>query len=99
MKLQIVGKLSQVGEVQIKENYKFQEIQVSVIEYDRESGDPLPAEIYPALIFNKNIDKLSAKDFAGKMVHTTCWTRSIAKEHDGRTFYNLVLNCSDIKEV
>lgn len=99
MKLAIVGKLSLVGEIQQKENYKFQEIQISVIEFDKASGDPLPPEIYPALIFNKKIDEIKASKHIGKMVNATCWTRSMAKEHNGTTFYNLALNCSDIKEV
>lgn len=98
MRILIIGKLSKVGDVQVKSNYKFQEVQISVTEYDPMTGEAQPPEVYPALIFNDKIDKLKADIFAGKKVQATCWTRSIEKEHNGKTFYNIALNCSDIKE-
>lgn len=99
MKLNIVGKLTQVFEVVNKETYSYQVIQITQTGYNQQTGEPLEPEVYEATIFNKKIKEINALQFAGKKVLATCWTRSTAKEHNGQTFYNINLNCSDIKEV
>ena len=98
MKVNVIGKLTFVSEVQVKETYKFQEIQITQSSYDSTTGEPKEPEIYQATIFNKKVDELKAHVFEGFQVVATCWTRSVAKEHNNKKFYNIALNCSAIKE-
>lgn len=99
MKLQVIGVLKEVTPVETKESYKFQHIRISQIGYNQETGEALPEEVYEATIFNKKVEELNVDSYIGKRVLATCWTRSLPREHAGKTFYNLALNCSDIKEV
>lgn len=99
MKLPIVGVVKHVSPVQDKESYRFQLIHFSIIEFDRETGEAKNEEVYEATIFNKNIESLSAEEYVGKRVQATCWTKSLPRESASGTFYNIVLNCSAIKEV
>lgn len=98
MKMNVIGRLTKVSEVEVKETYKFQNIQITQSGYDQNTGEPKQPEIYEATIFNKKVDEIKAADFLNKQVVATCWTRSIPKEYNGSTFYNIALNCSAIKE-
>ena len=98
MKLNIAGKLTNVSEVIVKDSYKFQAIQITQSGFNQVTGEPIPPEVYEATIFNKKIDELQAHFLAGKQVIATCWTKSIPKEHNGTTFYNISLNCSALHE-
>ena len=97
MKVLVIGKLTNVSPVEIKDSYKFQTIQITQLGFDPNTGEPREPEVYEATIFNKKVDELAAEDLIDKPVIATCWTRSIAKEHNGKTFYNIALNCSAIK--
>lgn len=94
MKTTIIANLTEVLPVEVKETYKSQRITLMVQEFDRETGDPKPPEIFQPVIFNKFVDSINAKSLEGKRVKATCWIRSLKNEKDGKTFHNLALNCS-----
>lgn len=98
MRTIIIGTLTEAMPVITEATYKKQQITIIVQEYDRTTGEPLKREIFQPIIFNKHIDSCKAKDFVGKRVLATCWVRSYEVTKEDKTFYNLNLNCSEIKE-
>lgn len=93
----IVGELTEVMPVEVKDNYKSQKITIIVKEFDRNTGEPKAHEVFPATIFNKQIDAINAKSMEGKRVRATMYLRSLTNEKDNKTFYNLALNCVKIE--
>ena len=98
MKTIIVGKLTNIEPIQDKGSYKSQRIRIEVQEYDSTTGEPKKHEIFEPVIFNKMIDSINALNFKDKRVRATCWLRSLESSKDEKTFYNIALNCSEIKE-
>lgn len=94
MKLLITGVLLAAQEPVVKDSFKVQNAQIEVVNYDSNSGEEVSREIYDFAIFNKKVDELKATMLVGKKVRATCWTKSIAKEVNGKTYYNIVLNAS-----
>ena len=98
MKTLIVGTLTEAMPIEEKDSYKKQQITIIVQGYDSYTGQPLKREVFQPVIFNKHIDSCRAKDMVGKRIVATCWVRSYEVTRDDKTFYNLNLNCSEIKE-
>jgi len=99
MKTVIIGNLSKVGEIQTKENYSSQQIEITVQEYDTNNGNAKEPQIFPITIFNKKIAELKAGESLGKNVHATCWLKSIKNDKADKVFYNIALNCTLLKQV
>ncbi len=93
----IIGELTEVLPVEVKDNYKSQKITIIVKEFDRNTGEPKAHEVFQATIFNKQIDAINAKNMEGKRVRATMYLRSLTNEKEGKTFYNLALNCVKIE--
>lgn len=98
MKTVLIGTLTEVYPVEVKDTYKSQKVTIVVQEYDRDTGEPKKREIFQPVLFNKHVDSANAKTLEGKRVRATCWLRSYETEKESKTFYNLALNCSEIKE-
>lgn len=96
MKTFIVGTLSKVEPVEVKSNYKQQRIEISIQEFDSQTGQPKELQVFPATIFNKKIDELKAEQYQGLRVKADCFLKSLKSEKDGRTFYNIALNVNKL---
>ncbi len=99
MKTVIVGKLITVGQVESKENYSSQKIEVEVKEFDNMSGEVKSCSVYPITIFNKKIVELNAVASSQARVTVTCYIKALRSEKDGKVFHNLALNAVELKEV
>jgi hypothetical protein len=98
MRTLIQGTLTEAFPIEEKDTYKKQQITLIVQEYDRDTGEPKKREVFQPVIFNKHIESCRAKELIGKRVIATCWIRSYEVTKDDKTFYNLNLNCSELKE-
>jgi len=98
MKTTIIGNLTHVGEIQTKETYSSQTVEVTVQEYDHNSGTAKEPQIFPITIFNKNIAALQAATLLGQRVAAGCWLKSIKKTHEDKIFYNIALNCTSLSK-
>jgi hypothetical protein len=96
MKLVLTGKIVYVSPICEKGIFKVQNVRMEVDNFDSNSGEKVSTEIYEFAIFNKKIDELVADYYSGKKCRAVCWTKSVGREHNGSTFYNIVLNCSAI---
>jgi len=96
MKTTIIGNLTKVEPIQAKETYSSQSIEVTVQEYDHNSGALKEPQIFPITIFNKKIAELNATSLLGQRVLAQCWLKSIKKEKDDKLFYNIALNCTSL---
>ena len=99
MKTTLIGKVQNVSEITTKENYSAQNFEVVVQDFDQGTGEPKPEQVFPVTIFNKKIAELRTQEFIGKRVAVTCWLRSIKNDKTEKTFYNIALNATAIKEV
>ncbi len=96
MKTTIIGNLTHVGEIQTKESYSSQALEITVQEYDHNSGSAKEPQIFPITIFNKKIAELKPAEMLGKRVVAGCWLKSIKKDKDDKVFYNIALNCTTL---
>lgn len=96
MKTFLVGKITKVEEIQNKENYSSQKIEVTVKSFDNNTGEEKRSEIFPIQIFNKNIAALAAKDKLGLQCKVECYIKSLKSEKDGVIFHNVALNATSI---
>jgi hypothetical protein len=99
MKTIIIGKLTEVGSVDVKDNYSAQRITVLVQEFDQTSGDKRDPQVFQGTIFNKKIKELQATDLVGKRVKMTSYLKSLMSSKDGKYFYNIALNVNDLTEL
>lgn len=99
MKTLIIGNLTKVEEIKTKDTYSSQNIEITVQEYDTSTGTAKEPQVFPITIFNKKIAELKAPEHLGKNVHASCWLKSLKNDKEGRTFYNVALNCTSLKQV
>jgi hypothetical protein len=99
MKTFLVGKVSKVEEIQNKDNYSSQKIEITVKSFDQNTGEEKKEEVFPVQIFNKNIAAIKAGELLGLQVKASCYIKSLKSEKDGKTFHNIALNATEIKPV
>ena len=97
MKTISIGKVCDVKEIEQKNDYSSQRLNILVQEFDQSTGEKKDAQIFPVTIFNKKIKEISAKDYEGKRVKATCWLRSLTSTKEDKIFYNIALNCTNIE--
>jgi len=97
-KTTITGVVTEIDPIETKTDYSSQTFRIMVQEFDSESGKPRKPEIFPVTIFNKKIKEMDLAMFFNKRVRCVCYLKSVAKEKDGKTFYNLLLNGNSIEE-
>jgi hypothetical protein len=97
MKTILIGKVTEVKAIETKDSYSSQRITILVQEFDQSTGEAKDPQIFPVTIFNKKIKELAAEQYQGKRVKATCWLRSLTSIKDDKTFYNIVLNCTNIE--
>lgn len=97
-KTTIQGVLVEFDPIQAKENYSSQQARILVQEYDSETGKARNPEVYPVTFFNKKIKEVNLPSFINKKVRVTCFLKSVTKEHEGKAFFNILLNGTSIEE-
>ena len=98
-KVRLTGKITKIGEVEVKETYKMQHIELTISEFDRTTGEPKSEMVYPIALFNTTIDDFKADQWIGKRVQIACYVKTIKSEHEGKVFHNVVLNGTTIVAV
>jgi hypothetical protein len=96
MKLILSGVIEKVSPIREQGDFKLQNVQMKVDNFDSQSGELISSEIYEFAVFNKKIAELKADQLVGKKCRAVTWTKSIGRESNGNTFYNIVLNASAI---
>ena len=97
-KTTIIGLLTEVDPIETKENYSSQQIRILVQEFDSETGKPREAQVFPITFFNKKIKEFNFTVLKDKKVKCSAYLKSITREKDGKTFFNILLNGSSIEE-
>jgi hypothetical protein len=95
----ISGKLTLVEPVTTKETYSSQRIEITVQEFDPNSGEAKTPSVFPLMIFNKKIAELAALSKLNSQVIAKCYIKSIPSEKEGKTYYNIGLNAVELKTV
>jgi hypothetical protein len=95
----LIGKLTDVGPVEQKTNHQQQRALVHIQEFDRGTGEKKEPQIFPVMFFNKNIAKCNAFELQGRHVKATCWLRSLQSSKDGRMYYNIALNVTNLEMI
>lgn len=99
MKTILIGTLTKADDALNKESYTSQHIEITIQEYDLNTGEPREVQVFPATIFNKKIVELKAQDFLGKKVAVTCFLKSRKNTKEDKMFYNIALNATGLKIV
>ncbi len=97
MRIQFKAKLSEVSEVIETDNHRRQRIILNVPVYDTFTGEKIRDQIFPAAILNQNIEKLQAEDKLAEIVQCVCFLGSFKTEKDDKIYWNLSLNCIEMK--
>ena len=97
MKTILIGKVTDIKEIEKKESYSSQSFHILVQEYNQATGEKKDPQIFPVKVFNKKIQELEVKQYEGKIVKATCWLRSLTSVKESGVFFNIALNCTDIE--
>ena len=97
MRVEIKAILNSVRSPEKKETFTKQDILLQVPVYDTFTGAQVKVENFPAVILNKNIERLQAKTLLGEIVRATCFLSSFKNEKDGNVYWNLSLNCIELE--
>jgi len=84
--------ITEVQPVEQKETFKVQRVRVEVEQFNATNGDKKPSQFFDISLFNEKIEDFKADNFKGQKVRIGCYLRSLKSEHDGKTYYNIVLN-------
>ncbi|MES2287238.1 MAG: hypothetical protein V4547_16220 [Bacteroidota bacterium] len=98
MKTVITGVISKIDDEQVKPNYRLRNIEITVKNFDRETGAAISEEVFPMSVFNKKIDELKPLLKIDARVKVTAYLKSLKNEKDGKTFYNIAVNVSDMSD-
>jgi len=93
----LVGKMTDVQEIEVKNNHSQQRCNIFIQEFDQATGEKKDPQIFPVMFFNKKIKECNPKDFEGKKVRVKCWLRSLVSSKDNKTFYNIALNGTSLE--
>lgn len=98
MKVEIKGIVHHVGQVQVFEKFKMQEIIIRKPAYVDEFGDKKgDDQFFPVTLFNTDIEKYDAfNKLAGKKVTAVCYLNGRSKIDMGATKYFLQLKPQSI---
>ena len=96
MKVLLTGKIINVGEVEQKDKFKSQRIRLEVLQFDSKTGEKKTSQFFDISLFNNKIEEFKADNFKGQFVSVGCYLRSLPSEHEGKTYYNIVLNGNNI---
>lgn len=96
-KTTIIGVLTEVDQIQTKDNYSSQEARILVQEYDNETGKPRDPQVFPVTFFNKKIKECNPSAMVDKRVKCTAYLKSIMREKEGKTFFNVLLNGNNLE--
>lgn len=99
MRLVIKAILKDVEEIVLKENLRFQYILLEKPIYDQFEGQLMRTDYFPATLFNDKIDNIDAINLLGKKVECVCYLNSQEVKKDDRTFHNLRLKVTEMKEL
>ena len=96
MKIKIKGFLSKVGDREGTTPKQFQRIEISMPRFDKWSGEKQGEDIYPGVIFEKQIDPINAGNFLGMKVEVDGFLNSSEKEHNGKVYRDLYFSAQQI---
>lgn len=94
----MIGVISKIEDEKVQPNYRLRNIEITVKNFDRETGQPVSEEIFPMSVFNKKIDEFKPLLKIDARVKITAYLKSLKNEKDGKTFYNIALNVSDMSD-
>lgn len=92
MKTFLIGTVENVQPIEQKTNFKLQRFDVVIKEFERDSGQPLPDQVFPVTLFNKKIESFFLDNKVGKRVKVDCYLKSMPQESQGKVFHNIALN-------
>lgn len=98
MRLEIVGKLVNIEDVQEKGDLRFQYILIEKKVHNQDDGELVRTDNFPATLFNKKIDEIDVDQYHGKKVKCTCYLNSQESKTDDRVFHNLRLKVFSMEE-
>ena len=97
-KTTIIGTLTEVDQIETKENYSSQQARILVQEFDSETGKARDPQVFPVTFFNKKIKECGPSAMVNKKVRCTAFLKSVTKSTDKGTFYNVLLNGASLEE-
>jgi hypothetical protein len=95
----IIGVVTEFDQVITKDTYSSQQFRVLVTEFNQETGEKRPDQVFPITIFNKKIKELQIERFKNKRVKAEAFLKSQMSEKDGKVFFNLLLNAHKVEEL
>lgn len=97
MKTILIGNISEISPIEDKKDYTLQNFKLRVQQYDQLTGEPREPVIFPIAAFNKKVKECNVSDFLNKRVKCECFVGSVKRTHEGKEFYNVVLNLNKIE--